>query len=54
MVALGPDIKKNFSTQNKWRQVNVCSTVGKILGFPTPFVDKDATVITDFLINGGK
>lgn len=54
MVALGPDIKKKFTTENKWRQVNVCATVGKILGFPTPKVDKDATVITDFLIDGGK
>jgi hypothetical protein len=54
MVALGPDIKKKFSTENKWRQVNICPTVGKILGFPTPNVDKDATVITDFLIDGGK
>jgi arylsulfatase A-like enzyme len=54
MVALGPDIKKNFSTENKWRQINICPTVGKILGFPTPRVDKDAAVITDFLINGGK
>jgi hypothetical protein len=54
MVGLGPDIKKKFSTENKWRQVNLCATVGKILGFPTPRVDKDATVITDFLLDGGK
>ncbi|MBN2567808.1 MAG: hypothetical protein JXB42_00090 [Deltaproteobacteria bacterium] len=54
IMALGPDIKKNFSTENKWRQVNICATVGKILNFPTPYVAKEATVITDFLINGGK
>jgi hypothetical protein len=54
MVALGPDIKKNYSTENKWRQINVCPTVGKILGFPTPRVDKDATMIDDFFLNGGK
>jgi hypothetical protein len=49
-VALGPDIKKNYSVENKWRQVNICPTVGKILGFPTPLVGKDAKVMTDFLI----
>lgn len=54
MVALGPDIKKKVSLENKWRQTNICATVGKILGFPTPFVDKNAKVISDFLINGGK
>jgi hypothetical protein len=53
-VALGPDIKKNYSSENKWRQINVCPTIGKILNFPTPYVDKDATVLDDFFVNGGK
>ena len=45
--AIGPDIKKKYETENKWRQVNVCPTVGKILNFPTPCVSKDAKVMTD-------
>jgi hypothetical protein len=49
ILGLGPDIKKNYATENKWRQVNVCPTVGKILNFPTPYVDKDAKVMDDFL-----
>ncbi len=49
IVALGPDIKKNYKTENKYRQINICPTVGKILNFPTPFVAKDAAVMTDFL-----
>jgi hypothetical protein len=51
MVAVGPDIKKNFLATDKYRQVNICPTVGKILGFPTPFVAKDAAVMTEILIN---
>jgi hypothetical protein len=54
IMALGPDIIKNYSTENKWRQINICPTVGKILNFPTPYVAKDAAVIDDFFINGGK
>lgn len=54
LIALGPDIKKGFSIENKWRQTNMCATVGNILGFPTPFVDKDAVPISNFLIHGGK
>ncbi len=50
VMALGPDIKKNYSVENKWRQVNICPTVGKILNFPTPYVDKDAGVMTDFFV----
>jgi hypothetical protein len=48
MVAIGPDIKKNYQSTDKYRQVNVCATVGKILNFPTPFVSKDAGAMTDF------
>jgi hypothetical protein len=54
MVALGPDIKKNYSTENKWRQINICPTIGKILNFPTPYVAKDAAAIDDFFVDGGK
>jgi len=54
IVALGPDIKKNYSVENTWRQVNICPTVGKILNFPTPYVAKEATPINDFFLNGGK
>lgn len=50
IVALGPDIKKNYVTENKWRQVNICPTVGKILNFPTPYVSKDAGVMEDFFV----
>ena len=50
MVALGPDIKKGYVSENKYRQVNICPTVGAILGFPTPFVDKNAKVMTDILL----
>ncbi len=50
LVALGPDIKKGYAIENKWRQVNLCPTVGKILGFPTPYVAKDATPINDFFL----
>jgi hypothetical protein len=49
-LALGPDVKKGYKIENKWRQVNICPTVGKILGFPTPNVAKDAKPITDFFI----
>ena len=49
-VALGPDIKKKYAVENKWRQINLCPTVGKILGFPTPNVDKDAKVMEDFFV----
>jgi hypothetical protein len=48
VLGLGPDFKKKYSVENKWRQVNVCPTVGKILNFPTPYVDKDAKVMDDF------
>jgi hypothetical protein len=48
IMGLGPDIKKNYSTENKWRQVNLCPTIGKILNFPTPLIDKDAKVMDDF------
>jgi hypothetical protein len=48
MVAIGPDIKKNYQSTDKYRQVNICATVGKILNFPTPFVSKDAGAMTDF------
>ena len=52
IVALGPDIKKKYTTpaENKWRQVNICPTVGKILNFPTPYVGKDAKVMEDFFV----
>jgi hypothetical protein len=50
IVALGPDIKKKYTSAKKWRQVNICPTVGAILGFPTPFVDKNAKVMTDILV----
>lgn len=50
IVGLGPDIKKKYTTENKWRQVNICSTVGSILNFPTPLVGKDAGVMTDFFV----
>jgi hypothetical protein len=49
-VALGPDIKKGYKTENKWRQINICPTVGMILGFPTPYAAKDAKPITDFFL----
>jgi hypothetical protein len=51
IVAIGPDIKKNFSETDKYRQVSICPTVGKILNFPTPQVGKDAEVMTDFFQN---
>jgi hypothetical protein len=50
LLALGPDIKKGYKVENKWRQVNLCPTVGQILGFPTPNVAKDAKPITDFFL----
>lgn len=50
VVAIGPDIKKNYATENKWRQVNICPTVGKILNFPTPHADKDAKAMEDFFV----
>jgi hypothetical protein len=50
ILGLGPDIKKNYATENKWRQINVCPTVGKILNFPTPYIDKDAKVMEDFFL----
>ncbi len=50
MVALGPDIKKKYISPKKWRQVNICPTIGAILGFPTPFVDKNAKVMTDIIL----
>jgi hypothetical protein len=49
IVGIGPDIKKKNSVENKWRQINLCPTIGKILGFPTPLVDKDAKPMDDFL-----
>jgi hypothetical protein len=49
-LALGPDIKKKYATENKWRQVNLCPTVGKILNFTTPYADKDAKAIDDFFV----
>ena len=48
VLGVGPDFKKNYSVENKWRQVNVCPTIGKILNFPTPYVDKDAKPMADF------
>jgi hypothetical protein len=51
IVAIGPDIKQKFQSTDKYRQVNICPTVGKILNFPTPYVGKDAEVMTDFLLN---
>jgi hypothetical protein len=50
IVALGPDIKKGFVAENKYRQVNICPTIGKILNFPTPFVSKDAAPMMDFFV----
>ncbi len=50
MLALGPDIKKKYTSQKKWRQVNICPTVGAILGFPTPFVPKKTTAMKDIFI----
>jgi hypothetical protein len=49
-VALGPDIKKKYTSQKKWRQVNICPTVGAILGFPTPLVPKKTTAMKDIFI----
>lgn len=49
MVGIGPDIKKNYTSSKKWRQINICPTVGEILGFPTPHVTKRAKVMTDIL-----
>jgi hypothetical protein len=51
IVAIGPDIKQKFESKDKYRQVNICPTVGKILNFPTPYVSKDAEVMTDFFRN---
>ena len=48
VLGVGPDFKKNYSVENKWRQVNICPTIGQILSFPTPNVDKDAKAMTDF------
>jgi hypothetical protein len=50
IVGLGPDIKKKYTTENKWRQVNICTTVGAILNFPTPLAGKDAGVMMDFFV----
>jgi hypothetical protein len=50
VVAIGPDIKKKFESKDKYRQVSICPTVGKILNFPTPLVAKDAEVMTDFFV----
>ena len=50
VLALGPDIKKSYKVENKWRQINLCPTVGKILGFPTPNVDKGAKAMEDFFV----
>jgi hypothetical protein len=49
-LGVGPDFKKGYATENKWRQVNICPTVGKILNFPTPNVDKNAKPMTDFFV----
>jgi hypothetical protein len=51
ILAIGPDIKKKYESKDKYRQVNICPTVGKILNFPTPNVGKDAAVMTDFFQN---
>jgi hypothetical protein len=51
ILAIGPDIKQKFQSTDKYRQVNICPTVGKILNFPTPYVSKDAEVMTDFFLN---
>ena len=50
IVAVGPDFKKNHLSTDKYRQVNIVPTVGKLLNFPTPLVAKDAVVMTDLLI----
>jgi|WetSurMetagenome_2_1015567.scaffolds.fasta_scaffold48393_3 hypothetical protein len=50
LVAIGPDIKKGYAIENKWRQINLVPTIGKILNFPTPNVDKDAKVMDDFFV----
>lgn len=49
MLAIGPDIKKKYTSENKWRQVNLCPTVGAILGFPTPLVPKKIKIMKDIL-----
>jgi hypothetical protein len=35
-IAIGPDIKENYLSKKKWRQVNIFPTIGMIMGFECP------------------
>jgi hypothetical protein len=49
--ALGPDFKKNYSSQIKRSQIDICPTVGKLLGFkPTQAA---GTIMTELFITDG-
>lgn len=39
IVGLGPDMKENYISEKKWRQVNILPTVMKIFGVTTPVKD---------------
>ncbi len=47
IFAIGPDIKENYVSEKKWRQVNIVPTALKIFGLTIP---KSPDVIEDFLL----
>lgn len=39
LLAVGPDIKRGVKVDRKAQQIDICPTVGELLGFQTPFAD---------------
>ncbi len=49
LLAVGPDVKKGAVVDREVQQIDLCPTVGELLGFQTPL--SDGSVVTDFLVN---
>jgi len=48
-LAIGPDIKRGAKIDNALQQIDICPTVGELLGFQTTF--SEGNVISDMLTN---
>jgi hypothetical protein len=49
MLAVGPDVKRGAVVEKEVQQIDICPTVGELLGFQTPL--SDGKVVTDFLVS---
>lgn len=39
LLAVGPDVKRGVKIDNEFQEIDICPTVGELLGFQTPFAD---------------